>query len=413
MNGFLQRIKNKLLVLKANAQNQDDGAEDAEYEAYLETGDDSYIYGYNDKRSEAEIKKENDPNDPNYEKNRQIASRDTQDINDARAAAYDAYSQTGDDAYLYGNNYPKGSREHRLWASIYQPGLYKSFNNQNNAGNNQYQNPDKALPEVSNALNTTAPVNGSFSTSNMEQQKLQRSSGNYNAQSQNANPTGENGINTANISSTSTQTTVPDISKFKNEIQSTPKNELNMSEGVVANIKKQLEELGEEYTRKDVSNASSYSPPSANSSIKKEPMAMEEVERELKNLPREMFKSIKGVDSPKKEEKIIEDEPNELPLPQEKEREINRFFEPDKMVELMEEEKTEKSLRIKLLLKSLSSLSETEGLFRDIKNARKYAKIFNTKLALLGEHAELSKPTLSDIKKFGKKVSVRVNINKY
>lgn len=250
----------------------------------------------------------------------------------------------------------------------------QSFNNQNNAGNNQYENPNKTLTEASNVLNTTAPVNGAFSTSNMEQQKLQRSSGNFNSVTNNANPTGENGLNN-NVSSVDTEIQIPNVEAAKNIVPSTTTiKDPDLSEGVVTSIKNKLYELGKTY---------------------------KSLETQQQENPSEQ------------EEKLIPEKPNEESLAKEEEREVTRFFEPDPLLEAMEESQDPKSLSIKHLLKSLNSLSENEGLFRDIKNARKYAKIFNTKLASLGEHAEITKPTLQDIKKFGKKVSVRVNIKKY
>lgn len=251
----------------------------------------------------------------------------------------------------------------------------QSFNNQNNAGNNQYENPNKTLTEASNVLNTTAPVNGSFSTSNMEQQKLKRNSGNYNSVTGNANPTGENGINT-NISSVDTEIEIPNFEAAKNIVPSTSTTieTPELSEGVVTSIKNKLFELGKTYKSVEMQEQQPENP---------------------------------------QEEQLIPEKPNESLLAKEEEREVNRFFEPDPLLEAMEEAQEQKSFNIKKLLKSLNSLSEEVGLFHDIKNARKYAKIFNTKLASLGEHAEITKPTLHDIKKFGKKVSVRVNIKKY
>ena len=118
----------------------------------------------------------------------------------------------------------------------------QSFNNQNNAGNNQYENPNKTLTEASNVLNTTAPVNGAFSTSNMEQQKLQRSSGNFNSVTNNANPTGENGLNN-NVSSVDTEIQIPNVEAAKNIVPSTTTiKDPDLSEGVVTSIKNKLYE---------------------------------------------------------------------------------------------------------------------------------------------------------------------------
>jgi hypothetical protein len=410
-NYYISAIKR---VLKST---EDEVGESA-YDAWLETGDEDYLYG--------------DVLDSEEQLN---------------ADAYDKYLQTGNEGYLYGKNAPKGSKEHRAWAEVYyKQGYYpkntnsdetdtpkttvgqvqtpiepqqpvvsqksinnqvlkNTFNNQNNAGSNQYENPDKALTEVSNALNTTAPVNGAFSTSNMEQQKLQRTTGDFNSVTSNANPTGENGTNTPNTeTSSSTNTTQPDTGKFKNEIQSTPPRQLNMNQGVVDSIKKQLEELGKEYERKesqgllDSAAATSTKPLSD-----KQPMNMEEAKRELEELPKEMFKSLEIA-----EDGYIEEDASQLPLSAEKEKEVEQFFQPDEMVEKMDQ----KSLKIKQLLKSLNSLSDNEAIFKKIKNATKYAKIYNTKIASHNEKAYVVTPTLKDINTFGKRI-FKVDVKKY
>lgn len=409
-NYYISAIKR---VLKST---EDEVGESA-YDAWLETGDDDYLYG--------------DVLDGEEQLN---------------ADAYDKYLQTGNEGYLYGKNAPKGSKEHRAWAEVYyKQGYYpkntnsdgtntpkttvgqvqvpiepqkpvvsqksinnqvlkNTFNNQNNAGNNQYENPDKALTEVSNALNTTAPVNGAFSTSNMEQQKLQRTTGDFNSITSNANPTGENGINsTTSQTSSNTNITQPDISKFKNEIQSTPTNQLNMNQGVVDSIKKQLEELGKEYERKESQGTSDSTVTSTKPLSDKKPMGMEEVKREIEKLPKEMFKSLEIA-----EDGYIEEDEKQLPLSSEEEKEVERFFQPNEMVEAMDQ----KSLKIKQLLKSLNSLSESEAIFKDVKNAKKYAKIYNTKIASHNEKAYVVTPTLKDINTFGKRI-FKVDVKKY
>lgn len=334
-------------ILKSESQDDgaDDGADDAGYDAWLETGDDDYLY--------------NDRYD---------------DIDDLRSDAYKNYLDTGDDAYLYGNNYPKGSREHRVWAEVYQPYLYKdeqtqtqtknysaTFNNQNNAGNNQYENPDKTLTKVSNALNTTAPVNGSFSTSNMEQNKLQRTTSDFNNVTSNANPTGENGKDSKKEKTPSIKIQQIEITKVSPEEKILPNDDVK--QGVVLSIKKQLQSLGKKFETKSLEVA---------------------------------------------EDGYIEEDENQLPLASEKEREIEQFFQPDPMVEKMDQ----KSVKIKHLLKSLNSFSEEEAVFKDIKNATKYAKIYNTKIASHNEKAYVVTPTLKDINTFGKRI-FKVDIKKY
>lgn len=349
---------------------------------------------------------------------------------DPNQVAREEFLKTGDDSYLYGNKFPKGSEEHIKWASIFEPGRYhrkssqlksalqnlfkiiKSAkfdnSNQNNIGFNQYNNPNKTDTEVSNALNTTAPVNGAYSTSNMEQAQPTGALTNYNSVTNNANPTGQNGINTANQNksnnSTSyiTQTTV-NIDTFKNKLNSTPQPQIKMNESVVDSVKKQLQEMGKEFERKEGKATGQEATVNNVANQQKLPISMDEAKREIEKLPKEMFKSLEIA-----EDGYIEEDANQLPLAAEKEKEVEQFFQPDEMVEKMDQ----KSLKIKQLLKSLNSVSETEAIFKDIKNAKKYAKIYNTKIAAHNEKAYVVTPTLKDINTFGKRI-FKVDVKKY
>lgn len=349
---------------------------------------------------------------------------------DPNEVAYEKFLDTGDDSYLYGNKFPKGSEEHIKWAKIHEPGRYIEKNqqvksaiqnlfkilksakfdnsNQNNIGFNQYNNPNKTDTEVSNALNTTAPVNGTYSTSNMEQAQPTGALTNYNFVTNNANPTGQNGINTANKNknnnSTSyiTQTTV-NIDTFKNKLNSTPQPQIKMNESVVESVKKQLQEMGKEFERKEGKTTGQEATVNNVANEQKLPMSMDEAKREIEKLPKEMFKSLEVA-----EDGYIEEDENQLPLASEKEKEVEQFFQPDEMVEKMDQ----KSLKIKQLLKSLNSLSESEAIFKDVKNATKYAKIYNTKIASHNEKAYVVTPTLKDINTFGKRI-FKVDVKKY
>lgn len=337
-------------------------------------------------------------------------------------AGYEKFLETGDDSYLYGNKFPVKSEEHIKWASIHEPKRYfnkriksllntifknvQAFNNQNNPGFNQYNNPNKIDTEISNALNTTAPVNGAYSTSNMEQAQPTGALTNYNSVTNNANPTGKNGINTQGQSQNSTsyitQTTV-NIDTFKNKLNSTPQPQLKMNESVVDSVKKQLQEMGKEFERKEGKTTGQEATVNNVADEQKFPMSMDEAKREIDRLPKEMFKSLEVA-----EDGYVEEDANQLPLSAEKEKEVEQFFQPDEMVEKMDQ----KSLKIKQLLKSLKSLSDNEAIFKDIKNATKYAKIYNTKIASHNEKAYVVMPTLKDINMFGKRI-FKVDIKKY
>lgn len=302
---------------------------------------------------------------------------------DPGQASYQAFLETGKEAYINGNRFLPGTEEHKLWASIHEPERYKNnvspfirslsvyktmkkFDNQNNQGKNQYVNPDVSLPEVSNALNTTAPVAGSFSTSKMEQKDTPTGVKDYNAESNNANPTGENGKpitpkkeNSSTITNTTVSSNVVNINeKEKSSLK------FDLTDGVINNIKKNL--------------LKSFD--------------VEETEKTLQVA----------------NDGYIEEDPNELPLSAEKEKEIEQFFQPDDLTQKIDQKPTKQQE----LLTSLNSLSTSEAIFKDIKNARKYAKIYNTKIASHNEKAYVVTPTLKDINMFGKRI-FKVDIKKY
>lgn len=62
------------------------------------------------------------------------------------------------------------------------------------------------------------------------------------------------------------------------------------------------------------------------------------------------------------------------------------------------------------LLKSLGSLSEEEGLFKNLHMARRYARLFNEKIASPNQRAEVVSPSIKDVQRFGKRVKARVNL---
>lgn len=62
------------------------------------------------------------------------------------------------------------------------------------------------------------------------------------------------------------------------------------------------------------------------------------------------------------------------------------------------------------LLKSLGSLSEDEGLFNNMHMARRYARLFNEKIASPNQRAEVASPSIKDVQRFGKRVKARVNL---
>jgi hypothetical protein len=64
----------------------------------------------------------------------------------------------------------------------------------------------------------------------------------------------------------------------------------------------------------------------------------------------------------------------------------------------------------KQLLKSLGSLSEDEGLFNNMHMARRYARLFNEKIASPNQRAEVASPSVKDVQRFGKRVKARVNL---
>lgn len=355
---------------------------------------------------------------------------------DPKQEAQERFDATGNQAYLNGDLYPVGSMEHRIWASVFQPHRYKSFNyakyknlqqqnqqfpNQNNAGNNQYDGVNVGTEQPKDAVNPNEPVNGPYSTSQMQNTSTQTAPGNYNNQTNFANPSGQNTTdntqpNTTNSSITNTTSssitdTTLSTEQFSNEIkQITPSSNLKVNDTVVNSIKNQLKTLGKEFSKKETENlGNSNQSIIQGTSSTVEPLTKDEFKTEIDKLPNDMFKNSTTRSLKIAKDGYIEEDKNELPLSADEEQEVQQFFKVDPLVEAMS--KKEKS--IKSLLKSLNSLSEKEPVFQDIKNARKYARIFNTKLASLGEYAELTKPTLQDIKNFGKKASVRVRIKKY
>lgn len=64
----------------------------------------------------------------------------------------------------------------------------------------------------------------------------------------------------------------------------------------------------------------------------------------------------------------------------------------------------------KQLLKSLGSLSEDEGLFTNVQLARRYARLFNEKIASPSQRAEVASPSVKDVQRFGKRVKARINM---
>lgn len=91
----------------------------------------------------------------------------------------------------------------------------------------------------------------------------------------------------------------------------------------------------------------------------------------------------------------------------------------------MEEEKSAKSKKTvqkslfaqrdlveenRALLKSLGSLSEEEGLFNNMHMARRYARLFNEKIASPSQRAEVASPSVKDVQRYGKRVKARVNL---
>lgn len=64
----------------------------------------------------------------------------------------------------------------------------------------------------------------------------------------------------------------------------------------------------------------------------------------------------------------------------------------------------------KELLKSLGSLSEEEGVFKNLHMARRYARLFNEKIASPNQRAEVVSPSIKDVQRFGKRVKARVNL---
>lgn len=64
----------------------------------------------------------------------------------------------------------------------------------------------------------------------------------------------------------------------------------------------------------------------------------------------------------------------------------------------------------KQLLKSLGSLSEEEGVFNNLHMARRYARLFNEKIASPNQRAEVVSPSVKDVQRFGKRVKARINL---